>query len=382
MPSIPVALTIAGSDSGGGAGIQADILTFAACGAYATSAITCLTAQNPDGVSGVHAAPGAFVREQADQVAKFFPVGAVKTGMLFNADIIGAVAGFLAAYPAIPYILDPVMIATSGARLLDEAALAALREKLVPRAALVTPNLDEAAVFLGYRPSGLSLTQKDDALALAKKLGVPVLLKGGHASSKNLIDVFATPAGDTLVLNTERRDDIDTHGSGCTLAAAIAAFVAAGRPLREAVADAHDYLRRGIATGISVDGKSYIAHLKPDTTPDPAPYVDPDAGATTLRVQNRPAVVVEKPDPETDTTALLRKYTAPEPSLRPPPLPDAPFWETVTGAGLLKWLKFNLKVILGATVLHMIGLDGFLWNLVCLGVLVCLIKTLNWVRTE
>lgn len=261
MQQLPVALTIAGSDSGGGAGIQADILTFAACGVFATSAITCLTAQNPDGVSGVHPCPGAFVREQADRVAEFFPVGAVKTGMLLNADIIGAVAGFLAAHPRIPYILDPVMVATSGARLLDASALTALREKLVPRAALVTPNLDEAAILLGRRPAGAPPEQTEDAILLAVRLGVPVLLKGGHAETETLTDIFATPAGETLVLGATRNSSVDTHGSGCTLAAAIAAHLARGLPLPDAVAAAHAHLQRGIHAPLRVAGRDYIAHL-------------------------------------------------------------------------------------------------------------------------
>ncbi len=263
MRPIPVALTIAGSDSGGGAGIQADLLTFAACGVYGTTAITCLTAQNPGGVSGVHAAPGAFVREQAEQVARFFPVAAVKSGMLLNADIIGSVADFLNAHPKIPYILDPVMVATSGARLLDETALSALREKLAPRAALITPNLDEAAVLLGRRPAGSPPGQTDDALALAQKLGVAVLVKGGHATGTDtLTDVLATPTGAARIFSAPRHPRIDTHGSGCTLASAIAAHIALGLPLGDAVAEAHAYLHRAIGEPVRVAGHEYIAHLR------------------------------------------------------------------------------------------------------------------------
>lgn len=362
MQPLPVALTIAGSDSGGGAGIQADILTFAACGVFATSAITCLTAQNPGGVSGVHACPGAFVREQAEQVAKFFPVRAVKSGMLLNAEIIGALADFLNAHPEIPYILDPVMIATSGARLLDADAVAALREKLVPRAALVTPNLDEAAIFLGYRPSGLSLTQKDDALALAKKLGVPVLLKGGHASSAQLLDVFATPSGDTLVFTASRRADIDTHGSGCTLAAAVTAFIAKGLPMREAVAAAHAYLQNAIAGALSVDGKNYIAHLTapagpPAESPRPAPAIAPpplpaNAGTPVARpAKNTPARRIARALP-----VLLKSY---DPAGRTAdPLKQAEENEENT----LRWLKLNAKILAAAIVLQILfGLPFIVW---------------------
>ena len=139
---LPVALTIAGSDSGAGAGIQADLLTFAAHGVFGTTAITCLTAQNPDGVSAIEALPAPFVLEQILQVHRFFRIRALKTGMLHSAAIVTAVADFLRAKPGIPAVIDPVMVATSGAGLLRPDALAAVRENLLPRAALVTPNLD------------------------------------------------------------------------------------------------------------------------------------------------------------------------------------------------------------------------------------------------
>ena len=255
MNDLPVALTIAGSDSGGGAGIQADILTFAACGVFATSAITCVTSQNPSGVSGVHAVPGVFVRAQAEQVAGYFEVGAVKTGMLLNRDIIVATAAFLHAHPDIPYVLDPVMVATSGARLLDDDALEALVSLLAPRATLVTPNLDEAAVLLGRRPESDA-----DALELAERLGVPVLVKGGHADTDEPLDILATPDAETSVFRARRHPTVDTHGSGCTLAAAIAAHLAKKHSLPEAVAAAHAYLQRGIHRPIRVGGREYIAH--------------------------------------------------------------------------------------------------------------------------
>lgn len=309
MKSLPVALTIAGSDSGAGAGIQADLLTFAANGVFGTTAITCLTAQNPDSVSAVHAAPGTIVREQAEQVARYFEVGAVKTGMLFNVEIIDAVAGFLNAYPDIPYVLDPVMISTSGAKLLGDEALAAIRAKLVPRAALVTPNLDEAALFLGRRPAGLPLTQKDDALELAKKLGVPVLLKGGHAPSAfELVDAYATPKGECVILDGARREDIDTHGSGCTLAAAITAHLARGLPLVDAIHAAHAYLQRGIHSGLTVRDKIFIAHFPGATTTPSAPVQK--KSASPLAVKKPVALAAPRPDP---VTAQALPYTAPSP---------------------------------------------------------------------
>lgn len=253
---LPVALTIAGSDSGGGAGIQADILTFAANGVFATSAITCVTAQNPAGVAGVHAVPGAFVRQQAEQVAGYFRIGAVKTGMLLNAEIILATCDFLEEHPEIPYVLDPVMVASSGARLLDDSAFDALT-RLIGRASLVTPNLDEAAVLLGRRPS----CETGDALELAELMNVPVLLKGGHADTDFPTDIFATPASETSIFRAHRHPTVDTHGSGCTLAAAITAHLARGAALPEAIALAHAYLQRGIHRPLRAAGREFIAHL-------------------------------------------------------------------------------------------------------------------------
>lgn len=259
MRDLPAALTIAGSDSGGGAGLQADLLTFAACGVFATSAATCLTAQNPAGVSGIHAVPPEFVREQAEQVVRFFPVRAIKSGMLLNAGIIRAVAAFLRAHPHIPYVLDPVMVATSGARLLEEDAIGALTAELAPLATLVTPNLDEAAILLG-RPTRAD-TRAADAVALAHRLGTAVLLKGGHAGTETLTDILATPDGRTRDHHAPRHPGINTHGSGCTLASAIAAHLALGKPLHAAVAAAHAYLHHGIRHPLRIAGETFIAHF-------------------------------------------------------------------------------------------------------------------------
>ena len=260
MNDLPVALSIAGSDSGGGAGVQADLLTFAANGVFGTTAITCLTAQNPDGVSGVAAIEPEFVAEQARQVFRFFDVRAVKTGMLFNAPIIAAVAALLGARRGLPVVVDPVMVATSGATLLQPEAVAAVREQLLPLAALVTPNLDEAAVLLGRRP-GDEAAMRAGALELARRFGVPFLLKGGHLGGTRLVDVLARPDGGTERWSGERIEGVDTHGSGCTLSSAIAAQLALGRPLLEAVAAGRDYLRRGMERGAVAGGRKFIAHL-------------------------------------------------------------------------------------------------------------------------
>lgn len=256
---LPCALTIAGSDSGGGAGIQADLLTFAALGVFGTTAITCLTAQNPRGVSGVHAAPPAFVAEQAEAVIGFFAPRVAKTGMLFNAPVVTAVAEVLERHPRIKLVVDPVMVATSGAVLLERSAVEVLTSRLFPRATLITPNLDEAAVMLGRKPdSGAELAEA--AVHLARRFGTAVLLKGGHLRSATLHDVLATPEGPERAYTGLRITGVDTHGSGCTLAAAITAHLAQGRPLPDAVSRARRYLRTGMARPLRAGGRNFIAH--------------------------------------------------------------------------------------------------------------------------
>ncbi len=258
--SLPVALTIAGSDSGGGAGIQADVLTFAALGVFGTTAITCLTAQNPNGVSGVHEAPAEMVREQMRQVGDFFAPRAAKTGMLFSRAIIREVAAFVKERKRkMKTVVDPVMVATSGARLLREDAIEAMLQELVPLAALVTPNLDEAAVMLGQRPSnrGEAIDAADE---LARRFRVPFLLKGGHMPGEKLFDVLAVPKAAPAVFSSRRIENVDTHGSGCTLSAAIAALLARGATLEEATAGGRAFLRKGLRHPLRVRGKNYIAH--------------------------------------------------------------------------------------------------------------------------
>lgn len=287
---LPVALTIAGSDSGGGAGIQADLLTFAAHGVFGTTAITALTAQNPDGVSAVHPVPAAFVREQAEQVARFFNVGAAKTGMLANAEIIHAVADFFEAHRSIKLVLDPVMIATSGAKLIDDEAIATLRERLIPLATLVTPNLDEAEVLLGEKIAWRQNAKTElwdvfeTAEMLAEKLGVPVLLKGGHGNGDEVVDALAWPKSMGSMFGQfsnagshKRIEKTNTHGSGCTLSAAIAANLAWPPPisvpppppgeealwnLDDCVCHALGYVHAGIEKPIPVAGDRFIAHLR------------------------------------------------------------------------------------------------------------------------
>jgi hydroxymethylpyrimidine/phosphomethylpyrimidine kinase len=255
---LPSALSIAGSDSGAGAGIQADLLTFAANGVFGTTAITCLTAQNPQGVSGVLAVPPAFVLEQCRQVANHFHPRALKTGMLLEAAIVEAVAGFI-EQSGIPAVVDPVMVATSGATLLAPEAVASVKKRLIPLAALVTPNLDEATILLGRKALGGALAEAE-AKELAKLHGVPFLLKGGHAEGDELIDVLAWPEGRTLILKARRAPGVDTHGSGCTLSAAITAQIALGKGLAESVEVAHAYLQKCIHNSLPVSGLKVIRH--------------------------------------------------------------------------------------------------------------------------
>lgn len=255
---LPVALTIAGSDSGGGAGIQADLLSFAALGVYGTTAITCLTAQNPDGVSAVLPVSPEFLRAQLNQIAGYFNLRAVKTGMLFDARLIGEVDRFADAHPAVPLVVDPVMVATSGALLLQEDAVAALRS-LLPRATVVTPNLDEAAVLLGWKPdtrAGLEQAARE----LVATFQTAFLLKGGHLAGAEVVDILATPDGALHTYADSRIEEVDTHGSGCTLAAALAAALAWGEPLPAAVANARSYLHRGMHQPLNVAGRRWIAH--------------------------------------------------------------------------------------------------------------------------
>lgn len=259
--SIPVALSIAGSDSGAGAGIQADLLTFAAHGVYGTTAITCLTAQNPDGVGAVHPCPPDVIREQILQVLRFYPVKAIKTGMLFDAPTMRAVVATLAEHGDIPVVVDPVMVASSGARLLQADAVQAMVSELIPLATVVTPNLDEAEILLGRRPRETEVGQALDAAELAKKLRVAILLKGGHAKGDYLRDLLVDANGRVLAsANAARIHGIDTHGSGCTLSAALAARLALGEDLAEAFRSAHDYLQQAMGSAIRPGTRPQIAH--------------------------------------------------------------------------------------------------------------------------
>jgi hydroxymethylpyrimidine/phosphomethylpyrimidine kinase len=241
---IPIALTIAGSDSGGGAGIQADLKTFQAFGVFGTSAITAITVQNTRGVEGVHLIPLETVRAQVAAVATDLPPAAVKTGMLGSAALVETVAAAIRENGLRHYVLDPVMVATSGHRLLDADAEASLRELLVPMAAVVTPNLDEAAILAGAEVRDVEGMRRA-AEGLVRAGAGAGLIKGGHLEADVLVDVLY----DGREWREWRRPRIattSTHGTGCTLSAAITAGLAHGRPLFDAVDQALDYVHRAI----------------------------------------------------------------------------------------------------------------------------------------
>ncbi len=239
------ALTIAGSDSGGGAGIQADLKTFSALGVYGASAITALTAQNTQAVTGILEVDPAFVAAQIDAVFDDIRIDAVKIGMLGRAEVVATVAERLRHWRPRWIVLDPVMVAKGGDRLLAETAVEALREELLPMVSLVTPNLPEAGDLLGEPP----VTERRAMPAVAARLqhlGPPnVLLKGGHLEGPESPDILLH-GGEVLWQRGERVATRNTHGTGCTLAAAITAFLARGRPLPEAVASAKRYLTGAI----------------------------------------------------------------------------------------------------------------------------------------
>ena len=245
-PCTPIAVTIAGSDSGGGAGIQADLKTFSALGVYGASVITALTAQNTMGVQAIHDVPAGFIAAQMDSVFSDLAVGAVKIGMLSQAGVIETVAAGLDRHGITQIVLDPVMVATSGDRLLAQDAVVALREILIPRALLITPNLPEAAALLDEDIAQDEAAMIRQGEALLKRGARRVLIKGGHGSGAKAVDLLVTPEGIER-LEAERIDTRNTHGTGCTLSAAIAAGLARGMDLGTAVRQAKAYLTAALA---------------------------------------------------------------------------------------------------------------------------------------
>lgn len=245
----PVALTIAGSDSGGGAGVQADLKTFAALRVHGTSAVTCLTAQNPRGVRAVQAATPAMLRAQMEAVFDELPPAACKTGMLFATPLIRVVAEFFKPHNRPPLVVDPVMLATSGARLLSPGAEKILQRELLPRAVLVTPNLGEAERLLSTRLRSMEDLRRA-ARMLHERFGCAALVKGGHLrGGHEAADIFFD--GQTeLLLSVPFVRGVSTHGTGCTFSAAITACVARGLGLAQAVSKAKEFITQAITHSI------------------------------------------------------------------------------------------------------------------------------------
>ena len=243
--SMPIALTIAGSDSSGGAGIQADLKTFAALGVYGASVITALTAQNTTGVTGIHDVPPEFIAAQIDAVFSDLDVKAVKIGMLSRVEAIGAVAAGLDKWTPKPVVLDPVMVATSGDRLLSPDAIDALRTKLFPRASIITPNLPEAAALLGEKIANTDADIERQGKALLAMGCRAVLIKGGHGTGPESTDFLIT-TDSAIRLAAPRVATKNTHGTGCTLSSAIAAGLAKDASLEDAVRAAKTYVSAAI----------------------------------------------------------------------------------------------------------------------------------------
>lgn len=257
-----IAVTIAGSDPSGGAGLQADLKTFSACGVYGGAVVTATTVQNTCGVSGFLAQPADHVAAQVAAVADDLAVGAWKTGMLADAGIALAVADALVDHAA-PVVVDPVMVATSGDRLLDDAAIAVYHQRLLPHALLLTPNRPEAAVLLEREEASIAADPAAAAGDLRALGSAWVLLKGGHSHGERLVDILAGPDGQLVELVAQRLDTPHTHGTGCTLAAACAAFLARGATMEIACTRAHAYLQRALAAGRHLDighGRGPVHH--------------------------------------------------------------------------------------------------------------------------
>lgn len=244
-------LTIAGSDSGGGAGIQADLKTFAALGCFGTSAITAVTAQNTLGIMAIHPVPPAIVQSQITAVMDDIQPAAVKIGMLPDAETVYIVAETLSKYKGIPIIVDPVIKATTGTDLANQESMQAMKSQLFPIATLITPNLDEAALLTGNKIDGPDSmkTAAEELLSFGSKA---VLVKGGHLTGPVLYNIYADQLGETRTFSYPYILSLNTHGTGCTLASAIAANIARGESLQDAIAAAGNYINTAIKEGSNV----------------------------------------------------------------------------------------------------------------------------------
>lgn len=250
MKHYTTVLTIAGSDSGGGAGIQADIKTISALGCYATTAITAITVQNTVGVEAVHPVPVDFVKGQIEAVLSDIGADAVKIGMLQSAEIVRAVAEMLRKYKVGNVVLDPVMVSTSGHRLIEEEAIDTLRRELIPLARVITPNIPEAEILLGGEEIRSQASLPEMAQRLSASCGVSVLLKAGHLSEDELTDILYDKETDKLLqLTSKRIRTRNTHGTGCTMSSALAASLAKGETLQQAASSAKTFISNAIIAG-------------------------------------------------------------------------------------------------------------------------------------
>ncbi len=247
----PVALTIAGSDSGGGAGIQADIKTFSSLGVFGASAITAITAQNTQGVRGIQAISPEILRGQIEAILEDFIVDAVKIGMLHNKDAVKVVSETLPSFQQISIILDPVMISTSGSKLLEDDAIRTIMDELFPKATLLTPNIPETEYL-----SGIKINNEADILRAARKLQEKgcnaILIKGGHILGVETVDRLFINENNPICLASPTVETFNTHGTGCTLSSAIAAYMALGHSLVEAVRLAKEYMNNALVHGANV----------------------------------------------------------------------------------------------------------------------------------
>lgn len=257
---IPVALTIAGSDSGGGAGIQADLKTFASLGVHGVSVVSCVTAQNPKRVLGIESCKPEIVRRQLEAVFAELPPVVAKTGMLYSTTIVRVVAKFFEAHRGIPLVVDPVMVSTSGAPLLQASAIRLLQSRLLSLAAIVTPNLSEAAILTGKALKSIE-DMRRAARAIHERHGCAVLVKGGHLrNSREATDIFFDGANEWL-LEAPFIKGVRTHGTGCTYSAAVTAFLSQGNALPKAVMRAKEYISQVIAQSQTVARHSVLNHF-------------------------------------------------------------------------------------------------------------------------
>lgn len=249
--TVPVALSIAGSDSSAGAGIQADLKTFSALGVYGLTAVTCIVAEIPGKVSRIEAVSAKIVNEQIEVLAKSFPIAAIKTGLLCSAEIVSAVARTILnldkmSVPRIPLVIDPVFVATSGDPLLEPAAIESYEKELFPLATLITPNLDEAERLVGTKINDRQ-SMRDAGRELQKRFGTGILLKGGHLAGERAVDLLFAD-GKVVEFSAPFVHEVATHGTGCTYSAAITAGLASGLSLEKAVGQAKEFVTESIRT--------------------------------------------------------------------------------------------------------------------------------------